>query len=196
MLCTEIKEHLLDYLDSELPATLQQEVEQHLRGCLDCRSELESYRTTALLLQLRAVPEPPAEYWEQTWDRIHARAQARVLPLRAEADQPAPVWQRLVQVTWRPLLIAAASLLIVALGLTALQQFNRDHQPPELWSEQHLAPVREFKIQPVSHAVYDEDMPAELRRQIELMSISRGTMGSVDPISKSAMMVTLEGTRR
>ncbi len=195
MLCTEIKEHLLDYLDGELPATLQQEVEQHLRACLDCRSELESFRTTALLLQLRAVPEPPAEYWEQTWDKIRVRTQARVLPLRAEAHQPAPVWLRLVQVTWRPLLVAAASLLIVALGLTALQQFNRDHQPPELWSEQHLAPVRDFKIQPVSHAVYDEDMPAELRRQIELMSISRGTMGSVDPISKSAMMVTLEGTR-
>ncbi len=196
MLCTEIKEHLLDYLDNELPATLHQEVEQHLRACLDCRGELESFRTTALLLQLRAVPEPPSEYWEQTWDRIRARTLARVLPLRAEADQPAPVWQRLVQVTWRPLLVAAATLLIVALGLTAWQQFNRDPQPPALWSKQHLTPSRQFKIQPVNHAVYDEDMPAELRRQIELMSISRGTMGSVDPISKSAMMVTLEGTRR
>lgn len=196
MLCPEIKEHLLDYLDSELPATLQQEVEQHLRGCLDCRSELESYRTTALLLQLRAVPEPPAEYWEQTWRKIRARAQARVLPLRAQTDLPAPMWRRLLQTTWRPLLVAAASLLILALGQMALQQFNRDHQPPALWSEQPLAPTREFKIHPASHAVYDEDMPAELRRQIELISISRGTMGSVDPISKSAMMVTLEGTRR
>ncbi|MDZ7265774.1 MAG: anti-sigma factor [candidate division KSB1 bacterium] len=196
MPCCEIKEHLLDYLDNELPATLHDEVEQHLRTCLDCRTELESYRTTTLLLQLRAVPEPSAGYWDQTWEKIRRRTQARVFPLHAAPHLPVPRWQRLLQTAWRPLLLTAAGFLLAALGVTTWQQHQREHQPPQWWSEQHRPLARELTLHPVSHAIHDEDMPAELRRQIELMNLSRGTMGAMDPISKSTMMLTLEGTPR
>ena len=58
MLCEHAHDYLLDHIDNELPAVLQQELDEHLRGCADCREELEALRKTSLLLQLRAVPEP------------------------------------------------------------------------------------------------------------------------------------------
>ena len=37
MLCEHAHDYLLDYIDNELPAVLLQELDEHLRGCADCR---------------------------------------------------------------------------------------------------------------------------------------------------------------
>lgn len=196
MLCTEVKDYLLDSLDNELPLTLQQEVEQHLRACLECRAELESYRTTAMLLQLRAVPEPPAEYWEQTWEKIRVRSQARVLPMPTTAMLHSPAWSRILRSPWRPLLVAASLIVLALVSIFVSARYNQSRQP-EVWSERQLPPVRQFQVHPVNYPLSDDEhMPNEWRRQRELINISRGITGSMDPISKSALMVTLEGNQR
>lgn len=196
MFCAEVKEFLLDYLDNELPLTLQQEVEQHLHSCLACRAELESHRTAGLLLQLRAVPEPPAEYWQETWDKIRAGAHARILPMPAEAVLRPPSWQRLLPAPWRPLMAAAALIIIATVSVFVSMRLNKAAEP-EVWSEQKLRPGREFEVQPLNYPRYDdENMPSEWRRQREMINISRGAAGAMDPISKSALMVSLEGNPR
>lgn len=196
MLCTEVKDYLLDSLDNELPLTLQQEVEQHLRACQECRAELENYRTTAMLLQLRAVPEPPAEYWEQTWEKIRARSQARVLPMPAAAMLHSPAWSRILRSPWRPLLVAASLIVLAFVSIFVSSRYNQSRRS-EVWSEYQMPPVRQFQVQPVTYPLLDDEhMPNEWRRQRELINISRGITGSMDPISKSALMVTLEGNQR
>lgn len=196
MLCTEVKDQLLDALDNELPLTLQQEVELHLRSCLDCRAELESFRTAGMLLQLRAVPEPPAEYWEQTWNKIQERSQARILPLHTGAMLTSPPWLRVLHAPLRPLLVAAALIVIAFAAMFWTARVTKANRP-QVWSARAVSPAREFQVQPVNYPLSEEEhMPSEWRRQRELINISRGIAGSMDPISKSALMVTLEGNQR
>jgi hypothetical protein len=42
----------------------------------------------------------------------------------------------------------------------------------------------------------DEDFPDDIRRQMELISTTRVAFGSIDPISKSAMLVQMEAKNR
>ncbi|MGL4423813.1 MAG: anti-sigma factor family protein [Gemmataceae bacterium] len=73
MVCREVLELLLDYVDGELPAEQQQQFERHLCGCLQCYAFLETYRATIRLT--RALPAEAALPAE-----LEGRLRALVLP--------------------------------------------------------------------------------------------------------------------
>lgn len=191
MNCFEIEEHLLDYVDNELASSMQQVVAEHLQTCLSCRKEVESYRKTAMLLQLRAVPEPPEKYWDASWEKIHAGFKARVLPMAEKQLRVPPRWLSLQHVNWRPLVgVAAMFCLIVASAL--------------LWSWQSRsreiaasAPQQIYvSATPVVTVGRDDDFSDDMYRQMELIDAGRAAFGSIDPISKSVMLVRLEADRK
>ncbi len=183
MNCEQSREYLLDHLDNELPATLQQELSEHLRACASCHEEIEAYRKTALLLQLRAVPEPPEEYWEQSWTRIRARTVARVLPLNPAQLFRRPAWQTSRPSGWPARLAIAALLLLgltsVLLTLPAKRQdvvVRRPMLRSSLAAQKTLSP---------------EEMSPEMQRQIELITFTIAAGGAIDPISKGSTKVIL-----
>jgi hypothetical protein len=191
MNCLEIQEHLLDYIDNELAASYQQAVTEHLQSCLACREEAESYRKTVVMLQLRAVPEPPEAYWDAAWEKIRLGFKARVLPLHDNRLTSPSRWLWLKRFTWRQVAAVAAMFLLVA---TAGWWSWRSQQPRELTNvtprstqspeTQRLASSR------------DEDFPEDIGRQMELITATRVAFGSIDPISKSAMLVRMEANNR
>lgn len=191
MNCLEIQEHLLDYVDNELSGSYQQAVTEHLQSCLACREEVESYRKTAVLLQLRAVPEPAEAYWDATWEKIHAGFKARVLPLHNNNFVSPSRWLWLKRFDWRQVAaVAAVFLLLVTVGWWSW----RSQQPRELTnltpSVMQLPEVQRFA------SGGDDDFPEDIGRQMELISATRVAFGSIDPISKSAMLVRMEANNR
>ena len=52
---------LSDYLDGRLAADVRADLEQHLGGCADCSSFVESFRSTVTLLQSLTDDDLPDE---------------------------------------------------------------------------------------------------------------------------------------
>lgn len=188
MNCFEIEEHLLDYVDNELSASMQQVVAEHLQTCLACRKEVENYRKTAMLLQLRAVPEPPEKYWDQSWEKIRAGFQARVLPMSEMTLHVPARWQWLERFNWRPLVGVAAMFALIIAGVVWSWQTN---------SRQMAAKMTRL-VPPVAEqmAGYDDNLQDDMSHQMNIISAGRVAFGSIDPISKSVMLVRLETNNR
>jgi hypothetical protein len=191
MNCFEIEEHLLDYVDNELSGSMQQVVAEHLQTCLSCRKEVDNYRKAAMLLQLRAVPEPPAAYWNETWEKIRDGFTARVLPMTEKKLESPSRWLWLQRVNWRPLIAVAAMFLII---ITAVW-WSWESRPRIIAAR---APQRIYLPVATPHPAvwYEENLPDDMSRQIELITASRAAFGSIDPISKSVMLVRLEADNK
>ncbi len=70
--CRAIKDELSDYLDGELEGALCAEIEQHLRGCDNCRVMVDTLNKTITLYRQYGCEELPPD--------VHARL-VRVLEL-------------------------------------------------------------------------------------------------------------------
>lgn len=57
--CKELAARISEYIDGELPLDLRLRVEEHLRGCANCRRFVESVRRTRELAHLLGPPEIP-----------------------------------------------------------------------------------------------------------------------------------------
>lgn len=44
MHCDEIQRYLCDYVDNELPQTLQQVVDEHCEQCIQCKNIIAEYK--------------------------------------------------------------------------------------------------------------------------------------------------------
>ncbi len=191
MNCLEIQEYLLDYLDNELSGSYQQAVAEHLQSCLACREEVESYRKTAVLLQLRGVPEPAPAYWDETWDKIRDGFKARVVPLHGKTLALPARWLWLKRFDGRKVAAVAAVFLLLAFSAwwswqAATRQFAERPRPSFY--------LRDTAVRPAFAS--EQDMPEDVRRQIELITASRVAFGSIDPISKSVMLTRIETNDR
>lgn len=113
MNCTRIRELLDDHIDNALPAEQRRAVDAHLRDCPAC--EEERRRLRRLVADLAALPtsvEPPRDLWGD---------------INARLDRPArPVERDSRFVRWQPML-AAAALLLVAVGIgVAIKMIDDD----------------------------------------------------------------------
>lgn len=86
-----VSEWLAAYYDGELRGSRQQQVEEHLGTCPQCRAELEALRKLSFLLQ-----EAPAAESELTAQRFRAQVMLRLPPTIQR-----PGWQRTLKVGWQ-----------------------------------------------------------------------------------------------
>jgi anti-sigma factor RsiW len=59
--CPRIISLLSDYLDGRLPADVRSDLEQHLGGCSECATFVETFRSTVTLLQSLTDEDLPDE---------------------------------------------------------------------------------------------------------------------------------------
>ena len=123
----EIREHLVAYLDGELPEELHRRVEEHLAGCPSCAQELGGLKATGALLERWPAAEPSAEARTRTWQALHARERPTVV--RATGR---PVWVRALVRFGLPLAAAAAVIVAVVLPW---QKGENGSAPDELIAE-------------------------------------------------------------
>lgn len=114
--------------------------EAHLRGCPDCRAEVDSLREAAAALGEDADVAPPASLRDQILTGIES---VRPLPpLSPAIDTPDTVTSHRAQHRFgfgAPLLIAAALVLIAAAGTLWLRPWGDTEPAPLTVTEQVLA---------------------------------------------------------
>ena len=59
--CPRIVDLLSDYLEGRLPADVRRDLEQHLGGCSECATFVETFRSTVSLLQSLTDDDLPDE---------------------------------------------------------------------------------------------------------------------------------------
>ncbi|HFC46889.1 MAG TPA: zf-HC2 domain-containing protein [Dissulfuribacter thermophilus] len=70
MNCNETKEFLFDYLKNRLPFSYQQDVQQHLSKCPECRAHEEELKELFELLDTAGPIEPSADFVQRVMERI------------------------------------------------------------------------------------------------------------------------------
>ena len=104
MMCDEIKELTVPYLELDLEPSRVRDVTAHLEGCTGCRAEMEAVRQVLVRVKGIAVPDPGDRFWEHFPERVRrelARERPRV---------PSRRWK--VAAGW-PMALAASVLLFV-----------------------------------------------------------------------------------
>lgn len=70
------EERFSAYLENDLPDTERQTLEQHLAGCMQCRTRLERFRTTVSNLSSLRLQAPPT-FLNDIKGQIHRRSRGR-----------------------------------------------------------------------------------------------------------------------
>lgn len=147
------------YIDSEMPAGETLVLEEHLKDCHRCQSEIESIKKLKKLLQNNRVKQPNAEYWDQTKDLILAKT--------VESDS----WNKSASIQniktrsdfMRSLISVAASLML--LGSALLIGVKTDNNMAVIAQE---GPV--YALTPIEEKVdYDQTIIVSETEQINMI---------------------------
>jgi hypothetical protein len=186
MICSEIKEFTVPYLELDLEPARVREVTIHLDGCANCRTEMEAVRQVLVRVKGATVPDPGDRFWSEFPGRVrrelaHARmkGQGEVTPLRQSAT--ARPWLRTSM--W-PMALAASVLLFF--GAWSLKGLVEKGPAP---SEQTVAQAPRLQPAPV---VPSE--PAQLRQQAS--DLPHLTDAEMEPYWEDDPMVLVEMASR
>jgi anti-sigma factor RsiW len=105
MNCTEVKSHLLDYIDGSLHESVRSLVNQHVSGCSPCASLLEGFTAMGTTIEREKALEPNPFTSTRILQHISATLDQRRF-------RPVPVYQRILQ----PALITVSLLLALFTG--------------------------------------------------------------------------------
>lgn len=134
MICSEIKELTVPYLELDLEPARVRDVTIHLDGCANCRAEMEAVRQVLVRVKGVTVPDPGDQFWSEFPGRVRqelARARVKdqddVTPLRKPVS--ARSWLRTSM--WPMALAASVLLLIGAWSLKGLIEKGAIQAPNE-----------------------------------------------------------------
>ncbi|MCA9744250.1 MAG: zf-HC2 domain-containing protein [Deferribacteres bacterium] len=193
MHCDEIQRYLCDYVDNELPQTLQQVVDEHCEQCIQCKNIIAEYKKTSLLLQLRAVPDPGDTYFENTWNVVTERMRARTLAMPNIA-LPSQSTSWLTRFMRRPVLAFATAAMVIFVSITGYYLL-KDMQNTEEYVDNDI----EYIVLPANWQPEPPDfgvVPTSFQPEAEFSAYSRAAIGGIDPISKSAVFQQVESVAK
>ena len=75
MTCEDYKELLMGYLDEELSDEEKNRLEEHLRECSMCTTELQEFRKLKQITDEVALVEPEDKIWRAYWSNVYNRAE-------------------------------------------------------------------------------------------------------------------------
>ena len=113
---TEFTDQLSDYLDDDLSSVERDTVEQHLRGCAECRAVLNDLKRVVAEAQTLPPRPPQAELWNGIADEIKGTGLGTKGTGVGARHHPTPVPFRLA-FTMPQLAAAAVILVAVSAGL-------------------------------------------------------------------------------
>ncbi len=120
------------YLNGQLSPTERAEVEEHLRACTECSSELDSL--TALRTQTRemfaAAPAPSARLRESVLAKVRQQASRPTMAGPTMADRIAQFFGELLQPRWAP--TAAMAVIVAQLGVVGWLATRPHEGPPAI----------------------------------------------------------------
>ena len=115
--CDEVKKKLERYIDNELSPQEASKIEEHIKNCDSCRSELEFCLSVRNALKDIKLPDPPADFLDRVYDKLNT------LPIETKRFK----FDRFLN--WRSYSTIAACLLVaVFLGVNA-DEFRQSLTP-------------------------------------------------------------------
>lgn len=110
MLCRQVQSHLDDFILNQLDKEINDQINNHLKECLDCQKQLEKNRQLIAALKSLPTPDPGDYYWQQMEDSILART---VGENRQESKLPEQVKIGPIGLMQRYLIPLAASIVLL-----------------------------------------------------------------------------------
>jgi anti-sigma factor RsiW len=123
----DLKELLGAYALDALEPDEAAEVERHLEGCADCRTEVAEHREVASLFSDVSI-EPPAGVWEQIVRRLD-EPPAPSVPRLPTPDTKAGKPGRTIPMRTAAALAAAAAIVIAGLSIAVIRLDQRKSGP-------------------------------------------------------------------
>lgn len=162
--CSEIRENLYDYQMKWLDKTTFREVEKHLKGCRNCRSEFEELQKILSLLDQWKSPELSKDFKDRLMERIES--------------QPRPSFEGIIDKLFRPIYLKLPLKgLAVALGIFLVLTVYHGVFTPEIEKipkELKLSiPLPEVK-NPI--VVETEDVGTAFTRLVEMIETHNGKL--------------------
>ena len=128
--CRTIQSSLVPYLDGELDPRDERRVEEHVRSCSNCQTELGQLRQVTLVLRDSLL----SSGGEDEVREALSRAKRRVDELRHPVALSAGIWERLRK-TLQP---APAALLLLLLAVAETLNFLELAEEALLYLSTHL----------------------------------------------------------
>ena len=92
MNCARVRKLLPLHAGGDLPPRRAARLQAHLDGCVDCRHELESFRTARARVRAAAAEDPVPGWSEAEWKALMVRATAGRIGRRRSALAVRPRW--------------------------------------------------------------------------------------------------------
>ena len=73
MYCRQVQSHLDDYILNQIDRELFDQIDNHLKECLDCQKRLKTNKQLILELKSITTPDPGDYYWQQMEKSILAK---------------------------------------------------------------------------------------------------------------------------
>lgn len=192
MICSEIKELTVPYLELDLEPARVRDVTIHLDGCANCRAEMEAVRQVLVRVKGVTVPDPGDQFWSEFPGRVRqelARAQVKgqgdVTPLRKPVS--ARSWLRTSM--WPMALAASVLLLIGAWSLKGLIEKGAIQAP----NEQTVAQAPRLQPAPEQRPPEPKSQP---RQQLMASDLLHLTDAEMEPYWEDDPMVLVEMASR
>lgn len=139
MTCDQILREIPDYLEGLLEAPEAARVAEHLSACPACRAEAERQEAVWEMLGADEPVEAPADLARRVLERAAPR----------EGSGPAGILRFVPRRRWAVPALAAAAVLVLAVGALVLQRASKEAPP--------LAGLTEEERQVVAHLDLLED---------------------------------------
>ncbi len=115
--CKKCRDVFVDALYGDLSPDAKKIFESHLRECAKCRLDFEGMSSTRDTMSARIRPEPAADFWDGYWNRLAKRMEREQVALPTKENWWQSVFQKRLSHTPRWAYQAAASVLLVAVGI-------------------------------------------------------------------------------
>lgn len=149
MNCKKVLSRLQAYVDGEVPEKLRGGIEKHLDACPACRSQVESARQLAGLLD--ALPVPPLPQGFAARVMAEAKRKTPIANKRtpfSPREWPSTQWLHELSASMRAA-VCAAALVACLLGMFMSKEFAFDaHRPASVGEPENLAGFEWFSPTP------------------------------------------------
>lgn len=106
MECKKLQERLSAYLDNEVSGQERRLLEEHLRSCAECRTELEALQAAGDVVKTLPEVTPSPDFRARFWQKVRESAPVQTL------------WER-IALRWIPVPVVLAALVVVFSGFSA-----------------------------------------------------------------------------
>jgi hypothetical protein len=154
MKCEEVQDLLPEYADNQLPEMTLRQIEQHIAGCADCRSEYKMWKQSGTWIQANKDQYASVKTAKSIVDAVMAR-------ILSEEKWAIPIGKKVFTLTARMRRIgfSVAMILLIVCGFTLYSNTNADEEAESLLMNGEAVAMNTIddKAQVISSNLHNED---------------------------------------